>query len=389
MRMLVGVIRPRAMGLLLVAIGVYDALYLGMWLARGDSPRFGDFFGLWMFGAFALVEPAAGIYDPEALQRFQQAVDPAFTGAYPFFYPPSFLLLAVPLALLPLGYAWLGWCVATLALYITAVLGWAWRSLAAAALLVAPTTLLCFVAGQSGLLMGALMIGGLRALPARPWLGGVLLGLLAIKPQLGLLALVALLAAGQWRAIAAAGLTAAGVAGATGLAFGWHIWAVWTQTIPLGMKLVLHNRAEIIDLMPTVTAGLFQLGMPEGPTRLIQLAATIAVCWATWRAFRSGVSPNAIAVLAMATFLATPYGFVYDMPMVTGALVLVILARQPAVWEAALFGLIAVVPLMMLRTGLPLVEPILLGAGIAVLSRRNDRDVADGRIGTAAPLRVS
>jgi Glycosyltransferase family 87 len=377
MRMLVGGIRPRAMRLLLVAIGVYDALYLGIWLARSDSPRFGDFFGLWTFGVFALAEPAAVLYDPEALQRFQQVLDPAFTGAYPFFYPPSFLLLTVPLALLPLGYAWLGWCTGTLALYVTAVLGRGWRSRAGAALLVAPTTLLCIVAGQSGLLTGAMMLGGLRALPARPWLGGALLGLLTVKPQLGLLLLIALVAARQWRAIAAACLTAVGVAVATGIAFGWHIWIVWAQTIPLGMKMVLNKRAEIIDLMPTVTAGLFQLGMPEGPTRLIQLATAIAVCCVTWRAFRPGISPNAIAVLAMATFLATPYGFVYDLPMVTGALVLTMLARQPALAETVLFGLIAVVPLLMLGTGLPLAEPILLGTGIALLARRIGKDLAE------------
>jgi hypothetical protein len=50
-RNLVGAIRSRAMGLLLIAIGICNAFYLVIWLARVDSPRFGDFFGLWTFAA--------------------------------------------------------------------------------------------------------------------------------------------------------------------------------------------------------------------------------------------------------------------------------------------------------------------------------------------------
>ena len=41
--------------------------------------------------------------------------------------------------------------------------------------------------GQFGLLLAALFVGALRALPTRPMLAGVLIGVLTIKPQLGLL----------------------------------------------------------------------------------------------------------------------------------------------------------------------------------------------------------
>ena len=350
------------------AIGAYDALYLGLWLARGDSPRFGDFFALWTFGRFALTQPLPGIYDPAGLQAFQHSLDAGFSAAYPFFYPPSFLLLAVPIGWLPLVPAWLIWCCSTALLYIAAALGRRWRHRAAAALLVAPTTLLCIVAGQSGLLTGALMLGGLRLVRGHPWAGGALLGLLVLKPQLGLLIPVALVAAGEWRAVAAAALAAAAAIGLAVLAFGGDIWLVWAQTLAATADLALRHRDEVVRMMPTVAGGLFDLGLPDGVVRVLQLVAGLAAALVTWRAFRRGVTAEAAAVLTMATFLATPYAYIYDLPMVTGALVLLALTRRLSLAEATLCCLISVVPLGMLSHRLPLVEPALLAAAVGWLA---------------------
>src|SRR6185437_7428179 len=70
------------------------------------------------------------------------------------------------------------------------------------------------------------LAAGLRRVPGRlhqsrrrPVLSGILFGLLAYKPQFGLLIPVALLMAGQWRAISAAALTVIALMAVTTLAF--------------------------------------------------------------------------------------------------------------------------------------------------------------------------
>ena len=75
----------------------------------------------------------------------------------------------------------------------------------------------------------------------------------------------------------------------------------------------------------------------------------------------------------MATFLVTPYGYAYDMPMVTAALLLVAMARPLDRAEPMLFGLVAVVPLLMVSQPLPLVEPALLAAAGLLLTARLTR----------------
>jgi alpha-1,2-mannosyltransferase len=63
--------------------------------------------------------------------------------------------------------------------------------------------------GQNGFLTAALLGGALQLLDRRPWLAGMLIGLLTYKPQFGVLIPIALLAGGRWRSIGAAVATVA------------------------------------------------------------------------------------------------------------------------------------------------------------------------------------
>src|SRR4029077_284984 len=74
-------------------------------------------------------------------------------------------------------------------------------------LILAPAVAFNIGSGQNAFLTSALLIGGFILLPSRPGAGGVLLGVLTYKPQLWLLAPVALVAAREWRALAATVLT--------------------------------------------------------------------------------------------------------------------------------------------------------------------------------------
>jgi alpha-1,2-mannosyltransferase len=322
----------RILLLLLLAFGLYDFIYVIKYISQipdAADPPFGDFFGLWTFGRFAVRFPVAEIYDPALLQDFQMGLVPHLGGSYPYPYPPIFLLVLVPLSLLAYVPAYLVWMSATFAFYLLVLSPTGYRKVAFWVCLLAPATLFCAAAGQNGFLSGALIIGSFRWLDRRPILAGILLGCLCYKPQFGLLIPVALIAAARWRVLLTAGLAAVGLAAASALAFGPRLWLAWWQAIPGNWSILERNRAFVGHIMPTVTANLGVLGIGDGWVRALQMVVTLSVVALVWVVFRRyrGRSEEMLGpplgALLIGTFLATPYAFIYDMPMVTAAVVVV------------------------------------------------------------------
>jgi hypothetical protein len=381
--------RTRLLGFALGTLsGVYFGLYAVATLSRGERYPFGDFFALWADGRLLRTQPAAWLYDPTILPAWQAALDGGSGGlsgggSTPFSYPPDFLPVVRLLGLLPYDAAYAAFMAVSLALYLLAVAPPPPRGPVMWLALVAPATILTLVAGQSGLLAGALLLGGLRRAPARPLLGGVLLGLSAFKPQLGVLLPVALVAAGAWRCLAAAAATVVLVAVATSAGFGWHIWADWLFYLPAFAARFDRESGDILYLMPTLTGTLRLLGVAAGLIRPAQaLLALAAIVW-VWRACRGGLGPRAVLVLATATLLATPYAFVYDLPMLTGAALLFADARLRAggglaTMEVAALTMALLLPVVLTHAGnlLP-IGPLCLLLLAAVL-------IADSR--AASPI---
>ena len=83
--------------------------------------------------------------------------------------------------------------------------------------------------GHNGFLTAALMGGALVHLDRRPWLAGILFGLLAYKPQFGLMIPLVLVVTGRWRTIAAAAATVLALAAATTLVFGVDVWTAFLE----------------------------------------------------------------------------------------------------------------------------------------------------------------
>ena len=104
---------------------------------------------------------------------------------YGWHYPPFFFAVAFLVASLPYALGLALWLAASFAAYLAAIL----------AILPRPETLLIAAAfpavfvnighGQNGFLTAALLGGALLLLDRRPWLAGVMIGLLAYKPQFG------------------------------------------------------------------------------------------------------------------------------------------------------------------------------------------------------------
>lgn len=137
-----------------------------------------DFFAIWSCARLLLHDGAAAVYDQPSLFAAQIALgrDAGGVPPLPFAYPPSFLLMIWPLGLLGHGPAFGAWIAVTLSLYLCAVAAGQPRgALLLLAALIVPSTSLVIIFGQSGLLAGALLVGGMRLAPTRQILGGVLL----------------------------------------------------------------------------------------------------------------------------------------------------------------------------------------------------------------------
>jgi hypothetical protein len=219
-------------------------------------------------------------------------------------------LLSYPLALI----LWQG---ATLALYlfsIRAICGERRDRLWLLLALAFPAVFINIGHGQNGFLTAGLVSFALVTLERRPLLAGVLFGLLAYKPQFGLMIPLVLLVTGQWRAIAAAAATVAVLALATLVAFGPDIWQAFFVSTPFTRSVVLEHGAIDWYKLQSVFSWVRMWGGPIGLAYVIQAAVTVSVAaglaW-LWRS-RARFALKA-AALPVATLLATPFCFDYDL----------------------------------------------------------------------------
>lgn len=382
--------------LLLALAACYQAAVLRLAATSGAHHPFGDFVAIWSYARIAVEHPITLLYDWDGLRESQAALgmDPALEA--PFAYPPTFLLVIWPLGFLPFHLALPAWLAGTFALFAAAVLGGRrFSPLPFLALLLAPAATTTIAMGQGGFLVGALLVGGLRLADRHPVWGGVLLGLLTCKPQLGILVPFALLAAGQWRCIAAACATAMLLAVAAGVLLGWSAWSAWIEVLPRYQRW-FDALEKAWEVQPTVLANLQQLGAPTWLAKLAQAAAACCAAACTWSAFRAGPRGLAVPVLLVATFLAAPHAFTYDLPLVSAAATLFALHRlrsegglgpgdRVAVLLAFCLPALMLAPALLVRPGLPL--PISTPVLALVLAAFLRPALREG-IGAAPPVAV-
>ncbi|MDQ8754884.1 glycosyltransferase family 87 protein [Sphingosinicella sp. LHD-64] len=285
------------------------------------NPYPSDFVSFWAAGILALDGNPAAAYDV-AVHRAVEEQGVAMRGDMPFPYPPPFLILAAPFSLLPYVPALLCWVVATLTFYLLCLRTLAPRAgLAAAAF---PPVLTNAIIGQVGFILCGLLAAGLALLPKRPLIGGALLGILILKPQLGLVLPFALLAAREWRAIAGAAMSTMGVLLIGVVLFGMGSYEAWIAQAPLYASIATEGLTGW-NKMASVYAALRLAGTAHMVALvahfLVAVVVTLAAC-AVWRR-TTDLGPRA-ASLAAATALASPYLYSYD------AIILVI----PFLWLA-------------------------------------------------------
>ena len=369
-------------------VGLYDVAYVvttitgTAMLGHRVDVLFPDFL-VFHSAARAFFESRLDIvYDTAALTHLQNTLYagrlPFELGFRPFLYPPVWLLALLPFGLLPVDWAIATFLMATAAALVVALRRIGLRSGAILAILSAPAAVWVVLAGQNTFLSATLLYGGLALLDRRPVLAGLLLGLLAYKPQVWLLVPLALLAARLWWALLALVATAAVLSLASLLLFGADFWLSFVaaaQQAGTGTAAA-EMFARVQVHMTTILAAAKILGLGDGPAMALQLGgAVLAVAAVIWAFGWHSSSNERTAVLVTATFLVSPYTLNYDLLLLMPAAALLFLQPSPAGYRATerpLYVLVWLIPTLCVdfnEHGVPLAPLVILLFG-ALACRR-------------------
>ena len=349
------------------AIGAVLALPAAFFVAAGAlrmvwpgmAPGPTDFLSFFAASALALSGEPAAAWEPARHAAAQAAIVQA--GYLAFFYPPNFLLICLPLALLSYSQAFLAWVAVTGALCFAALLPYRAAPWPVVLLLClcAPAAMQNFYLGQNGFLTTALFAMAGLAVERRPALAGAILASLSFKPHLGILVLPGLIAARRW-AVLAAGM-AAGLAWilTSALVLGWESWGAFLGTVPRAGAALREGDIRY-EVFQSVFGMLRAAGVPNGPSQVAQAIVSVATVVLVFvQARRCNDMQACVVVMAAGAALVTPFVLVYDMtalllptvwlmargraggflPWEKAGLVAVILLPALAIWFAGSFGL--------------------------------------------------
>jgi hypothetical protein len=313
-----------ALGWALVAL--YFARFGRGHLEFGGHAVGRDFVIFWTGARLVAAGRPLEVFNPST---FLAAAHAMFDVRLPFHfwsYPPTALLLVAPLGHLSYFAAYAAWNVVGLALLALGAFALFrnWRDVGM--VLISPAVAVNLVMGQNGFVTAALLFAGLAAWDRKPARAGVWFGLLSFKPQLGLLLPIAALSAGRWRLIAAAAITALALAALAATVFGVAAWRDFlAQTGPAQTTMMLHGVGPFQWMTPSALMSARLLGLGGLPALAIQTGFALFGGWLVWNAYRRKASdPNLrAALLIVATFVASPQSFNYDLiPLSMATLIL-------------------------------------------------------------------
>ncbi len=182
----------------------------------------------------------------------------------------------------------------------------------------------CLALGQLDGVLACCVFVGLPQAAVRPALAGLLLGVEVLKPQTGLIAPIALLAAGRWRALVAGAVTVLALFLLPVACFGWTSWALYLHAGSALARGLLQANFGLSYQLNGISV--FWMGRSLGGSVTVAYAAqalaglmAIGIVWRAWRL--PGADRLAVAALTMLlTLFLTPYGYSSDMVGYTLAL---------------------------------------------------------------------
>lgn len=318
--------RVRSYSLILLLLSAFAMLG---WIALSDGlidrngkPIGTDFSNVYAAGVLTLQGKAADAYDPPLQHAMEQAV---FGGRdvpfYGWHYPPFFFAIAAITAVLPYAGGLALWVISSFVAYLAtmrAILPLRETILVASAF---PAVLINTGHGQNAFFTAALLGGALLLMQRRPWLAGILIGLLAYKPQFGVLIPVALIAGQRWPTIAAAAATVAALVALSFAVLGSEVWQAFLHSMTFTQTVVLEQGGTGWEKIQSAFSAARHWGADIRTAYAIQamlglgLAASLAWLWHGDAAFDLKAS-----ALATASLLATPYVLDYDLVVLAVAI---------------------------------------------------------------------
>lgn len=289
-----------------------------------------DFSNVYAAGTAVLHGHASAPFDPHSQYGQEQALFGHATPFYGWHYPPYFLLVAAPLAMLPYLAALGLYQLVTLGLYLFAMhmllrrrangsADRRWLLLAVAF----PAAFVNLTHGNNGFLTTALLAAGLAMLDERPILAGVVLGCLVYKPQFAILVPLALAAGGYRRTIAAGLVTVLALSAVVTLVFGADVWRAFAASTQFARTVVLEDGDTGFNKIQSVFAWVRlwhgSVALAYSAQACTSLAAALLVV-GLWRG-NSGFAWRG-AALCLAALLATPYCLDYDLVALAPAIAL-------------------------------------------------------------------
>jgi arabinofuranan 3-O-arabinosyltransferase len=266
--------------------------------------------------------------------------------------PPPVAWLALPFSWLPYPVAYVLWSVLMLAAlvgtwYLAAPGVGRLRFIHLLAALAWLPVIYALQLGQPGLFV-ALGVAGSYALlrSNRPFLSGLALGVIVLKPQLGFLLPIALLAAGRFRAVAGAAVSIGLLVIASGVNVGPDGMAAYAERLSFAADVPVNRQLTLALVIGGLAAA-----------RAVQGAIAV---WSLALAFRFRTqSPEWIYLLAiLGGLLATPYLHLDDLVMLGLAIWLYLRIPERPQWSWAF-----VLALVIASEEIPLWGPLPLIAG--------------------------
>jgi hypothetical protein len=276
-----------------------------------------DFIQFYTLGHLARSGEYGRLYDFAALHKTQEQLVPASVPEwYPPVYPPQAAILFAPFARWSYGTAASLWALCNVAVY-AAIIWITWqrfrsslpdgRFVAVAAAAFPPFWNLVLHGQTTIVLILAFFLGWVCLERKRRVLAGMAFGLLAIKPQYGIVLAAVVLARREWPILGGALLSIAGQVAAVCLLFDASVVWTYLRILPrlpdLGL-LGLHRMHSLRSL-----TGL----LPSPISTLLWSVAALGIAWQTVRTWRPDVPATArLAVLVLGTVLVSPHTGIYD-----------------------------------------------------------------------------
>jgi hypothetical protein len=308
-----------------------------------------DFVHFYVLGAIALERQPHDLYDYTAQAARSDRIA-GYEARYLPAYGPQVAMLFAPLAVLPYDTAWAVWAAVSALVYAGCwYLLWRtepilrrykWETVVAA-LGYPPFAMLMGFDHISALALAAFTAAYLALRAGRPWLAGVAMGCLFIKPPLAVLLPFVLLYGREWRVIGGAAAAVAVQLIVAGAYFGWRVLGDYGR-ITMGLGHVAAQMEPQPDQMQSLRS-LFSAVLPWQEAALgcyVLSAAVVAIvaarCWRSERPLLLRYS-----VLVLSAVLVDPHVNVYDLvvlvPVFLFAAAMMLAVRTGAVPWALLY----------------------------------------------------